>query len=190
MVRADDPATCTTRLIFACARNSELILITLHSCGRQGRIRPAGTIRRLYNRCFMHIRAFLPEDEAAVIRLWEQCGLTRSWNDPKKDIARKLTVQPELFLVGTDGDAIVATAMAGFDGHRGSVYYLAVAPGRRRQSLGRQIMREIERRLTGLGCPKLNILVRASNAEVADFYRKLGYATDEVMSFGKRLIPD
>lgn len=138
----------------------------------------------------MQIRAFQAGDEAAVVALWERCGLTRPWNDPRKDIARKRLVQPELFLVGVAGGEIVASAMAGYDGHRGWVNYLAVAPARRRQGLGRALMREVEERLQALGCPKLNVQVRASNEEALGFYRRLGYARDEAVAFGKRLIPD
>lgn len=138
----------------------------------------------------MRIRPYEIADEEAVIRLWQECGLTRPWNDPRRDIARKLTEQPELFLVGTIDDKAVATAMVGFDGHRGSVYYFAVAPGHRRQSLGRMIMRKAEELLIERGCPKLNLLVRADNAEAMEFYRKLGYAQDPVISLGRRLIHD
>ena len=74
----------------------------------------------------MDIRTYQPGDEEAVLRLWEQCGLNRAWNDPRKDIARKLSEKPELFLVGRIGAEVIATAMAGFDGHRGWVYYVAV----------------------------------------------------------------
>ena len=138
----------------------------------------------------MKIRAFEPHDEAAVIALWQECGLTRPWNNPRADIARKLTEQPELFLVGTLADELVATAMAGFDGHRGWLYYLAVSPRYRKQSYGRAMMREAERLLIARGCPKLNLLVRSSNAEVIEFYRKLGYVQDDVVSLGRRLIHD
>lgn len=138
----------------------------------------------------MQIRAFRPSDEAAVVALWQECGLTRPWNDPRADIARKLTEQPELFLVGTLGAKLVATAMVGFDGHRGWLYYLAVARGHRRQSCGRALMLEAERLLTERGCPKLNLLVRSSNVDVIEFYRKLGYLQDDVISLGKRLIHD
>jgi len=138
----------------------------------------------------LEIRSFRPSDEEAVVRLWEACGLTRPWNDPRKDIARKLTEQPELFLVGTCDGEVVATAMAGFDGHRGWVYYLAVASGRRRQSFGRQLMQEAERRLIERGCPKLMLMVRSSNRDVVEFYRKLGYAREDVVTMGRRLIED
>lgn len=138
----------------------------------------------------MHIRAYQPRDEAAVVRLWEECGLVRPWNDPRRDIARKLSEQPELFLVGEAGGRVMATAMAGFDGHRGWIYYLAVAPGYQGNSYGRQLMQEVERMLAARGCPKLNLQVRGTNQEAIEFYRKLGYVEDEVVSLGRRLIQD
>ena len=138
----------------------------------------------------MKIRAYQPADEAAIVALWKECGLTRPWNDPYKDIARKLTEQPELFLVGTLGGEVVASAMVGFDGHRGWVYYLAVAERHRKHSLGRALMQEAERLLIERGCPKINLQVRSSNAGVVEFYRRLGYSVDETVSLGKRLIPD
>lgn len=138
----------------------------------------------------MEIRSYRAADEGAVIALWEACGLTRPWNDPRKDIARKLAEQPELFLVGTVGGELAATAMAGYDGHRGWVYYLAVAPGHRRKAFGRALMHEVERLLLARGCPKVNLQVRTDNAEVIEFYRRLGYSVDERVSLGRRLIPD
>lgn len=138
----------------------------------------------------MKIRAYETPDEQAVVALWQECGLTRPWNDPRRDIARKLTEQPELFLVGTFEGAVVSTAMVGFDGHRGWVYYLAVSPQYRGKSLGRTLMQEAERLLIERGCPKLNLQVRTSNTEAIEFYRKLGYMQDDVASFGRRLIPD
>lgn len=138
----------------------------------------------------MDIRPFAPADEDAVVALWERCGLTRPWNDPRKDVRRKLRVQPELFLVGTAGGEIVASVMAGYDGHRGWIYYLAVAPDRRRRGYGRAIVAEAERLLRAAGCPKINLQVRTSNREVIEFYRRLGYAADEVVSLGKRLEHD
>jgi ribosomal protein S18 acetylase RimI-like enzyme len=138
----------------------------------------------------LEIRSFREPDEPAVVRLWEQCGLTRPWNDPRKDIARKLAEQPELFLVGTWDGEVVATAMAGFDGHRGWVYYVAVAPDHRRRSFGRMLMQEAERRLFERGCPKLNLMVRTSNTEAIEFYRKLGYEAQDVVTLGRRLIED
>ncbi len=138
----------------------------------------------------MEIRTFRESDRRNVISLWEACELTRPWNDPDKDIDRKLRFQPELFFVGLDGEAVVASAMAGYDGHRGSVFYLAVDPGCQGKGYGRALMDHLERVLAELGCPKLNVLVRSSNEKTLGFYRRLSYATDEVASLGKRLIAD
>ncbi|MVW72967.1 MULTISPECIES: GNAT family acetyltransferase [unclassified Bordetella] len=136
------------------------------------------------------IQSFRPSDEADVVGLWRACGLTRPWNDPAKDVARKLTVQPDLFLVGEAEGAIVATLMGGYDGHRGWVNYLAVAPAFQRRGYATAMMREIESRLLAMGCPKINLLVRSDNLAVQSFYESLGFGQDAVISMGKRLIPD
>jgi ribosomal protein S18 acetylase RimI-like enzyme len=138
----------------------------------------------------MDIRGYRDTDEAAVVRLWKECDLVRPWNDPHKDIQRKLTVRPELFLVGLVDGTLVATVMAGFDGHRGWVNYLAVAEAYRRRGLGRALMDRVEELLKALGCPKLNMQIRSTNAAVLAFYERLGYARDQTVSLGKRLIPD
>jgi ribosomal protein S18 acetylase RimI-like enzyme len=136
------------------------------------------------------VRPYQPADEAAVVARWEQCGLTRPWNDPVKDIRRKLRVQPDLFLVGVVGGEVVATAMAGYDGHRGWVYYLGVAPGHLRRGYGRELLAEVEGRLRALGCPKINLQVRTANAAAVEFYRSVGFMPDDVVSLGKRLEHD
>jgi ribosomal protein S18 acetylase RimI-like enzyme len=136
------------------------------------------------------IRAFREGDADAVVKLWHDCGLTRPWNDPHKDIARKLTVQPELFLVIEEGDAIVGTAMIGFDGHRGWVSYLAVDERYRGVGHARALMAEGERLLIELGCPKIMLMVRHDNSSVVDLYQHLGYETESTLLLGKRLIPD
>ena len=138
----------------------------------------------------MEIRKFSESDKQAVIELWKTCELTRPWNDPELDIARKLRVQPELFLVGELQGKVVASAMAGYDGHRGSVFYLAVSPLYQGRGYGKRLMARIENLLASMGCPKLNIAVRTSNDKVLAFYNSLGYTTDEVVSLGKRLIAD
>jgi ribosomal protein S18 acetylase RimI-like enzyme len=125
-----------------------------------------------------------------VIRLWERCGLVRPWNDPSKDIARKKRVQPELFLVATVEGAIVASTMAGYDGHRGWINYLAVEPDHRRRGLATALMTEAERRLRALGCAKMNLQIRRDNQEAVAFYQRLGFTEDAVVSFGKRLEQD
>lgn len=136
------------------------------------------------------IRQFRDDDTEQVVALWEACDLTRPWNDPRRDIARKREIQPELFIVGAHNGQVVATAMAGYDGHRGWVYYLGVAPDHRANGFGRRMMAEVERRLMDLGCPKLNLLVRAENEAAVGFYRALGYEPDASVSLGKRLIAD
>lgn len=138
----------------------------------------------------LRIRSFEGHDRGKVVALWKACGLTRSWNDPDKDIARKLSVQPELFFIGELEGKLVATAMAGYDGHRGSVFYLAVSPAYQRRGFGKLMMQHIEKELESVGCPKLSIIVRSSNEKVLSFYRTLGYTADDVISTGKRLIPD
>ena len=138
----------------------------------------------------MNIRPYLAADEAQVIALWQTCGLTRPWNNPILDIQRKLRVQPDWFLVGEDVTGVMASAMFGYDGHRGWINYLAVAPDFQRRGLARQLVEHGESLLLAAGCPKLNLLVRSSNASVIGFYKKLGYGQDEVLGMGKRLIPD
>lgn len=138
----------------------------------------------------MEIRPYREEDEQGVIRLWRACGLVVPWNDPAKDIRRKLRIRPEWFLVGTEEERIAASVMAGYDGHRGWIYYLAVDPDRRRSGLGRRMMEEAERILRAAGCPKINLQVRGPNREAVGFYENIGYVKDDVVSYGKRLVPD
>lgn len=136
------------------------------------------------------VRPFAREDTEAVIALWQRCGLTRPWNDPTRDIERKLGVQPHLFVVAHDAHRVVGAVMAGYDGHRGWVNYLAVCPSLRGQGLGAALMRHVEQGLRALGCPKVNLQIRTGNAAVRAFYESLGYAVDDAFSMGRRLIPD
>ena len=138
----------------------------------------------------MLVRPFRWEDEIQVIELWRRCELVRPVNDPGRDIARKLAHSPELFLVGTIDGEVVATAMAGYDGHRGWINYLAVTPDRRNAGLGTLIMEAAERLLRELGCPKINVQVRTTNPLVHGFYDKIGFMEDTVTSLGKRLVHD
>ncbi|MBU1881724.1 GNAT family acetyltransferase [bacterium] len=135
----------------------------------------------------MQIRPYENEDRDAVIQLWEKCNLTRPWNDPAKDIARKLEVNPELFLVGLIDSKIVATVMGGYDGHRGWMNYLAVDPVHQRRGLAQQIMQAIEEKIEAMGCPKINLQIRTDNLAAIRFYESIGYMSDDVVSFGKRL---
>lgn len=135
----------------------------------------------------MHIRPFHPTDEPAVIALWQDCNLVVPWNDPHQDIARKLMVAPELFLVGVMDDHVIATLMAGYEGHRGWFNYLAVATAHQRRSHARALVEAAEERLAARGCPKINLQIRATNQCVIEFYRAIGYSVDDVISMGKRL---
>ncbi len=138
----------------------------------------------------MKIRVFEAKDTDAVISLWQECGLVVPQNNPVKDIKRKLAVNPELFLVGTSGNSIVATVMGGYEGHRGWINYLAVSPSERKMGYGQQIMKSVESRIKAKGCPKINLQIRSSNEDVIAFYSAIGYAEDNVVGLGKRLEDD
>ena len=138
----------------------------------------------------LKIRPFESADEAAVVDLWHRCGLVVSWNDPHEDIATKMGFQPDLFLVGTIEGLVVATAMAGYEGHRGWINYLAVLPELQRRGIGRRMMQAAENKLRNLGCPKVNLQVRDENEAARGFYAAIGYRLEPMVSFGKRLISD
>ena len=141
-------------------------------------------------RTTLQVRAYRESDQDAVVALWRECGLVRPWNDPVKDIRRKLRVQRDLFLVGTLSGRLVATVMAGYEGHRGWINYLAVARECRERGFGRRRMDGAEARLRAVGCPKINLQIRSSNADVVAFYRSLGFTVDDSLSMGKRLVED
>ena len=136
------------------------------------------------------IRPFQTEDEDALVALWKMCELTVSWNNPHKDIARKLQVQPELFLVGILDSSLIATVMGGYEGHRGWINYLAVHPDFQEKGYGQEIMNSVETGLREMGCPKINLQIRTGNNKIASFYQKLGFTNDHVVSMGKRLEAD
>ena len=140
----------------------------------------------------LRVRAYEPPDRAPIIRLWDRCGLIRPSNDPGRDIDRKLVADPDGFLVGIDtaSGRVVTTVMAGYDGHRGWINYLAVDPDRRGLGHGREIMRCAERLLDERGCPKINLQVRTSNVDTVRFYERIGYVLDDVVSMGRRLADD
>jgi ribosomal protein S18 acetylase RimI-like enzyme len=136
----------------------------------------------------IHIRSYQESDERAVAALWREVFPNEpAHNHPETNIRRKLAVQRELFFVAEIDGQIVGTAMGGYDGHRGWVYSVAVKPGYRRRGIGSALMGEVERGLAAMGCPKLNLQVRASNEGVVGFYERLGYAVEERVSMGKRL---
>jgi len=137
----------------------------------------------------MDIAEIEDADLDAVAELWARCGLTRPWNDPAADIAFARSVPGATVLVGRKDGAIVASAMVGHDGHRGTVYYVSVDPDRQGDGLGREIMAAAEDWLKGQGVWKLNLMVRPDNTPVIDFYRSLGYDTEERVNMAKWLDP-
>ena len=138
----------------------------------------------------MKIRTFNKTDSNAVIQLWIDCNLVVPQNNPVRDIERKMKVNSEWFLVGELEGKIMASCMAGYDGHRGWIYYLAVAPQFQKHGYARQMMEHVEKLLKAAGCPKINLQVRETNQKVIKFYESIGFADDEVVSFGKRLETD
>ncbi len=136
------------------------------------------------------IRQYHPDDQEDVIQLWRDCDLVAPQNNPAHDIERKLEVNPEWFLVGQLNDRIIATCMAGYEGHRGWINYLAVSPVHRRKGFAATIMKQAEKLLKDAGCPKINLQIRTSNKDVIEFYKAIDFKIDDVVSMGKRLVQD
>ena len=136
----------------------------------------------------MLVRDFQDADESAVVALWsEVLPDSAPHNDPLMAIRKKLAVDRELFFVAVVDGLVAGTAMGGYDGHRGWIYSVAVAPSQRRRGIGRALIQRLEDEFAVRGCLKVNLQVRASNEGVVAFYRKLGYSVEERISMGKRL---
>jgi len=128
----------------------------------------------------------MPQEAAEAIALWQACELTVPWNDPQSDYDRALETPTSAVLGGFIDDALIATVMLGHDGHRGWVYYLAVAPDQQRQGYGKTLMSACENWMRARGVRKLQLMVRAANSRVIGFYERLGYKDAEVVVLGKR----
>jgi len=126
-------------------------------------------------------------EAAATAALWEEAGLVRSWNDPQADIAAALACPTATILAARDGDRVVGTVMAGYDGHRGWLYYVAVAGDRRGSGLGRALVEAAEQWLAAQGARVIRLMVRAENEAVTRFYKALGYENGEMIVMGKRM---
>lgn len=126
-------------------------------------------------------------DVADVVALWQACGLTRPWNDPATDIALARKGSNATVLIGRGDSAILATVLVGHDGHRGWVYYLAVDPEHRHRGYARVMMDTAENWLRARGIEKLQLMVRADNTAVKDFYQSLGYSEQERIVYAKWL---
>lgn len=133
------------------------------------------------------IERYRKEFLGAVVDLWEKCNLVVPWNDPFEDIKRKAKFQPELFFVGLLDGEVIGSVMAGYEGHRGWINYLAVSPEFQKRGYGGKLVEKAIEELRKLGCPKINLQVRRSNAQVIDFYKHLGFNEDDVTSLGLRL---
>lgn len=121
-----------------------------------------------------------------VKALWRAAPLDlRDWRAPEIAIPAKIALQRELFLIAVHGDLVIGTTMAGYDGHRGWLYSVAVLPAYRRAGIGSALLREAEKRLLALGCMKINLQVVLANYSVVAFYRKLGYAIEERISMSR-----
>jgi ribosomal protein S18 acetylase RimI-like enzyme len=131
---------------------------------------------------------YRPEHFAGIKTLWQEAFPNDPpWNSAEVAVRAKSAVQPDLFLVALDERQVVGSIMAGYDGHRGWLYAAAVLHSHRGRGIGTSLVRTAEGRLQSLGCGKINLQVRASNAAVAEFYRRLGYVTEERISMGKRI---
>nr|WP_306238785.1 GNAT family acetyltransferase [Ornithinimicrobium sp. HY1745] len=131
-----------------------------------------------------------PHEADRAVALWTQCGLTRPWNDPHADLDRALDAPTSTVLAAVEDQDLVGTAMVGHDGHRGWVYYLAVAPGQRRNGVGRHLMGASEAWLRDQGAPKIQLMVRQGNDAVLEFYAALGYTDQETVTLGRFLDPE
>lgn len=136
------------------------------------------------------LRSYQARDQDELVALWEFCALTRSWNDPSRDIERKLLHDAENLLVLEKDERLIGSIMIGYDGHRGWINFLAVHPNHRRGGFGRFLMEEAMHRLEEMGCAKLNLQIRSSNEESIEFYRHIGLVVDDVVSMGIRLQRD
>ena len=137
----------------------------------------------------MQLRSFGWRDLEAVLDLWRAAGpgihLGRS--DSPDEIRKKLSRDPDLFLVAEDQGRIIGAVMGGYDGRRGLVYHLAVLPEERRRGLGSRLMAELELRLRAKGCVKYYLLVTPDNPQVLEFYRRLGWSVMDMTLMGKEL---
>jgi ribosomal protein S18 acetylase RimI-like enzyme len=133
------------------------------------------------------IRHYEACDRDAVVALWRAAGNYRPWNDPDEDIRLSMETPSSALFVGFEAGELIATTMAGCDGHRGWVYYVAVAPERQGRGIGQAMMRHAEGWLRSIGVRKLELLVREGNEKVISFYERLGYERQKVVTFGRWL---
>ena len=134
-----------------------------------------------------HVVIYRPEFLNDVVDLWKKCDLLASQNDPVEDIQKKVEFQPELFLIGLVEGKVIGSIMVGYEGHRGWINYLAIAPEYQRRGFGGQLVQKGIEELKKIGCLKVNLQVRNDNTAAIDFYNHLGFKEDDVTSLGLRL---
>lgn len=140
----------------------------------------------------MRIRCVVEGDSDSIIALWREVfpeynDPTRPQRDPRASIVRKLSFGDGLFWLAEENARLIGTAMAGYDGHRGWIYSIGVAPALRRQGYARALLTHAEAKLRALGCPKINIQVLSANESALRFWRSVGYEVDPVVGLGRRL---
>ena len=138
----------------------------------------------------MDIRPAVPSETDKVVALWEECGLTRPWNDPRRDLEFARGKTNSTVLVGHLDQKIMASVMVGHDGHRGNVYYLAVAPEHQGKGFGRAMLQAAEAWLVAKGIWKLNLMIRSENTKVIGFYERLGYEEQDIAMLGRWIDPN
>ena len=139
----------------------------------------------------LQIREFhFPEDYDSVLNLWRgiEKGVHVGRSDTLAEIEKKITRDPDLFLVAeSDGD-MIGSVLGGFDGRRGLIYHLAVAASFRGQGIGSHLMDEVESRLHAKGCLKCYLLATLDNSEVGQYYQRLGWQPmQDIQLYGKEL---
>jgi len=168
-----------------CARPSSTVIPAKAGIHSAAGLWPQGSIA--LNRPAMDISHLDISEAAAAASLWEETGLVRAWNDPLADIAAALACPTATILAARDGGRLIGTIMAGYDGHRGWLYYVACAADQRRTGLGRALVTAAEQWLADQGARVIRLMVRAENEAVTGFYKALGYEDGEMIVMGKRL---
>lgn len=136
-------------------------------------------------------RRYQPQDREPLLALWTQVlPASQPWNDPVAELARKLSQHDDLVFVAEKEGILIGAVVAGYDGIRGWIYRLAVSPENRRLGIGRQLLKQAESALLALGCPKVNLQVRATNSGSLEFYRRCGYLVQDHSSLGKPLLSE
>lgn len=133
------------------------------------------------------IRDYTKTDRKSVLQLWKECKLTHSWDEPAKDISRRLKVSPDLFIVGSIGEKIIATCIGRCDENRGWIEYLGVETSFRRKGIAKQLLKIVEERLFKKGCFEVNLFFDPDNAAAFEFTQRAGYRVKNMTIMGKYL---